>query len=81
MAWPRADVGKAQALQNFTHITFVIFHAKALLDDALQIDPPPAHNAINLPIRSCLNKLRQIRFLLVLLYRSQLCNNFQGPFR
>jgi hypothetical protein len=33
----------------------VIGHAEALGDEALQVDPAPAHDAMHAPIRACLD--------------------------
>jgi hypothetical protein len=39
-------VGKAELLQNRSDIALVKVDVETLLDDALQIDAPPAHDAV-----------------------------------
>ncbi|TWA96949.1 hypothetical protein FBZ86_1832, partial [Gluconacetobacter diazotrophicus] len=44
-------------------MTLMIDDAEALFDHALQIDPAPAHHAIALPIRACLDQGLQFGLL------------------
>ena len=59
MLWPRTDMGEAQSLQKLADIALVIIHAKALSDNTLQINPSPAHDAINLSVWPPFNKISQ----------------------
>ena len=43
-------MGKAQLLEQRSDIAFVIVDAETLMDDALEIDPPPSHDAVDLPV-------------------------------
>ena len=63
MARTRADVGKAECLEQLANRALVIMHAEALLDHALEIHPAPAHDAVDGPIRTCLDKLSQLLLL------------------
>ena len=49
MARPGAHVGKAELLEQLADIALVIVDAEALGDDALKINPPPAHDAVDFP--------------------------------
>ena len=51
MAGPRAHVGEAELLQKLSDIARVEVDAEPLGDDALEVDPPPAHDAVLLAIR------------------------------
>jgi hypothetical protein len=55
---------KTKMLQDLAHCALVIDHAKALGDEALQVDPAPAHNAMQGQIRTSLDELGQFRLLL-----------------
>ena len=55
MARTRADMGEAELLQQRPDITFAIIDPEAVLDDALKIDAPPAHDAVDFPVRSGLD--------------------------
>ena len=59
MPRPRAHVGEAELLQQLADIALVIGDAEAILDDTLQIDPPPAHDPVDDRVRSRLDDLRQ----------------------
>ena len=60
MARPGADVGEAELLQKLSDIARMKVAAELLADDALEIDPPPAHAAIDLAIRAGLDHLRKL---------------------
>ena len=51
MTRPCADVGKAEFLEKLADIAGVVVDAEALGDDPLEIDPWPAHDAVDFPIR------------------------------
>lgn len=51
MTRARADVREANLLQYLADSALVIINAEPILDDALQVDPPPADHAILLPVR------------------------------
>ena len=53
-----ADVGKADLLQKRPDIALVEFDPEPLGDDALEIDPTPAHG-VRLAIRTGLDDLRK----------------------
>ena len=55
MAGPRADVGEAKLLQQLADVARMKGDAKPFGDDALEVDPPPAHDAVDLPIRTGLD--------------------------
>ena len=64
MARPRADVGEAKLLQKLSDIARMKLDAEPLGDDALEVDPSPAHNPILLAIRTRLDDLRELSQLL-----------------
>ena len=64
MARPSADVGEAELLQQLSDIALVKVDAEPLGDDALEVDPPPAHDAVFLAIRASLDDLRELSQLL-----------------
>jgi hypothetical protein len=64
MSWARTDVGEAKFLEERTDISLAIVNAEALLDDPLEIDPPPANDAILLAVGSCLDDSSQFRKLI-----------------
>src|SRR5271165_4943182 len=55
MARPRANVRKAEFLEKLADIAGVVVDAEALGDDPLEIDPSPAHHAVDFPIRTRLD--------------------------
>src|SRR5580700_5940029 len=55
VARPRAHVGKAELLEKLADVALMIVDAEALDDDALEIDPAPAHDAVDSPVRTCLD--------------------------
>jgi hypothetical protein len=59
VVWARADVGKADLLQELPDRALVIIDAEALANDLLQIDAPPAHHAIDGPVGTRLDDGRQ----------------------
>jgi len=60
MALPGAHVGKAELLQKLSDIARVKVDAEPLSDDALEVDPPPPHDAVPLTIRPGRDDLRQV---------------------
>ena len=64
VARPCADVGEAELLEERPDIAFVRIDAEALLDNALEVDASPAHDAIALTIRASLDNPRQLGQLL-----------------
>jgi hypothetical protein len=64
MARPRADVAEAQLFQELADIALVIGHPEALLDDALQVDAPPPHHAVDRKVGTLLHDPRKLRLLL-----------------
>jgi hypothetical protein len=65
MARSGADVGKAEFLQQLPDVARMKVDAKPLGDDAFEVDPTPAHDAVLLPIRAGLDDLRKVRQLLL----------------
>ena len=65
MTRPGADVGEAELLQKLSDIAWVKVDAEPLGDDALEVDPPPAHDAVLLTIRPGLDDLRKLGPLLL----------------
>jgi hypothetical protein len=63
MTRPRADVREAQGLEQLADGALVIGNPEALLDDALEVDAPPAHHAVSRPIRAGFNELGEFRLL------------------
>ena len=59
-----AHVGEPELLQKFADIARVEVDAEPLGDDALEINPPPAHDAIFLAIRPSLDDLCELGQLL-----------------
>ena len=55
---------KPSRLQDLTDGPLVVRNPEALDDNALQIDPPPAYDAMHIPVRPGLDKLRDLRELL-----------------
>jgi hypothetical protein len=43
-------MGKAQLLEQRSDIALVIVDAETLMDDALEIDASPSHDAVGLPV-------------------------------
>jgi hypothetical protein len=64
MTGPRADVGEAELLQKLADIARMKVDAEPLGDEALEVDPPPAHDAILLTIRTSFDDLRELGQLL-----------------
>jgi hypothetical protein len=60
VARPRADVGKAELLEKLADVALVIVDAEALGDDALKINPSPAHDAVDFPVRTRLDDRGQL---------------------
>jgi len=60
----RAQSRKAEPVQQFPDIAGVVVHAEALLDDALQVDAPPANDTVNGTVRTLLHDRRQFGLLL-----------------
>ena len=64
MTGPRADVGEAEFLQNLPDIARMKVDAEPLGDDAFEVDPSPAHDAVDLPVRTRFDNLRELSQLL-----------------
>jgi hypothetical protein len=58
-----ADVAEAEPVQDLAHRALVVGDPEALGDQALQVDPPPAHEAMHGPVRADLDKLGQLGLL------------------
>ena len=61
---PRAHMREAQPLQKSRDMALVIGDAEAILDDLLEIDAPPAHDAVEGRIGTGLDNLCQLSELL-----------------
>jgi hypothetical protein len=59
-----ADVGEAERLQELADRALVIGDPKAIEDDALQVDPAPAHHAVHDPVRAGLDEFGDLGALL-----------------
>src|SRR5258708_4832861 len=59
MTGPRTDMGEAKLLQKLSDIARMKLDAEPLRNDALEVDPPPAHDAVDLTIRTGLDDLRE----------------------
>ena len=64
MTGPRTDVGEAKLLEEFSDITWMKVDAEPLGDDTLEVEPTPAHDAVDLTIRTRLDDLRELSQLL-----------------
>src|ERR1700677_2756166 len=64
MTRPRIDVGEAKLLEEFSDITGMKVDAEPLGDDTLEVEPTPAHDAVDLKIRPRLDDLRELSPLL-----------------
>jgi hypothetical protein len=60
MTGPRTDMGEAKLLQKLSDIARMKLDAELLGNDALEVDPPPAHDAVDLTIRTGLDDLRKL---------------------
>ena len=57
-------MGEAELLQKLPDIARMKVDAELLGDDALEVDPPPAHDAVFLTVRASLDDLRELSQLL-----------------
>src|ERR1700677_767402 len=64
MTGPRTDVGEAEFLEELSDIARMKVDAEPLGDDALEVEPTPAHDPVLLTIRAGFNHLRQFRQLI-----------------
>src|SRR5271156_1105441 len=64
MTGPRTDGGEAKLLEQFSDITWMKADAEPLGDDTLEVEPTPAHDAVDLTIRTRLDDLRELSQLL-----------------
>ncbi len=60
MTGPRTDVREAELLEELSDIAWMKVDAEPLGDDALEVEPTPAHDAVLLPIRTRLDDLREL---------------------
>ena len=61
MKGPRTDVGEAEFRPDTARMKV---DAEPIGDDALEVDPTPAHDAVDLTIRTRLDDLRELSRLL-----------------
>ena len=64
MTGPRTDVGEAEFLEELSDIARMKVDAEPLGDDAFEVEPTPAHDAVLLAIRTRLDDLRELSPLL-----------------
>src|SRR5271165_3162666 len=64
MTGRRADVGEAESLQKLADTARMKVDAEPLGDDAFEVDPTPAYDAVLLTIRTGFDDLRQLSQLL-----------------
>src|SRR5262249_44140381 len=64
MTRPRTDVGEAELVQQLSDIARMKVDAKPFDNDPLEIDAPPAHDAVPLTIRTRLDNLGELSQLL-----------------
>src|SRR3984957_18155620 len=64
MTGPRTDVGEAEFLEELSDIARMKVDAEPLGDDALEVEPSPAHAPVLLTIRTRLDDLRELSQLL-----------------
>jgi hypothetical protein len=60
MTGPRTDVGEAEFLEELSDIAGMKVDAEPLGDDALEVEPTPAHDPVLLTIRTRLDDLRKL---------------------
>jgi len=60
----RADMAEAELVQELSDVAGVVVHVEPLLDNPLQVDAPPAHDAVNGAVRTLLDDCRQVGLLL-----------------
>ena len=65
MLRPAADVGEGEPGKQIGDRPLAVDDAKALLDHSLQVDPPPAYDAVRRRIGAALHDLGQLRHLSV----------------
>jgi hypothetical protein len=63
MSGTGADVGEAELLQNDANVALVKLDVETLLDDALEINAPPADNPVFFNVRPGLDDPGQFREL------------------
>ena len=64
MAGPCADMREAELLQKLPDIARMKVDAEPLGDDPLEVDPSPPHHAVDLPVRTRFDNLRELSQLL-----------------
>ena len=64
MARAGADVAEAELVQDLADRALVEGHTEALGDEALQVDPAPAHDPMHRPIGAGLDEMGQFGLLL-----------------
>src|ERR1700728_2157140 len=64
MTGARTDLAAAEFLEQLSDIAGMKVDADPLGDDALEVEPTPAHDAVLLTIRTGLDDLRQLSQLL-----------------
>ena len=64
MARPGADVGEAEHLEQLADGALMISDAEALGDQALQVDPAPAHHAMHGAVGTGLDQIGELGLLL-----------------
>jgi hypothetical protein len=65
MTGPRTDVGEAEFLEKLSDIARMKVDAEPLGDDALEVEPTPAHDPVLLTIRPGRDDLRKLGPLLL----------------
>src|SRR3984885_12700240 len=60
MTRPRTDVGEAELLQKLSNIARMKVDAEPPGDDALEVEPTPAHDPVVLTTRTRLDDLREL---------------------
>lgn len=63
MTRARAHTRKAELLQQRSNIAFVIIDAETRGCDALEIDAPPSHNAVDAPVGTRFDNAGELGFL------------------
>src|SRR5271163_2754622 len=59
-----ADMREAESFEDLADRALMIMDAEALGDDALEIDAPPAHDAMHHPIRASLDEVCEFGLLI-----------------
>jgi hypothetical protein len=69
MTWPCAHMRETEFVQQCSDIALMIIDSETLVEDALEIDAPPAHHTIYRKLRTRFDDGREFRLLLAFVRR------------